>query len=299
MTREKIQTALFEIDEVLKAITTLTAVPIPPTGPVMSHAPTSKVKLPKLSLKRFNGDLTRWIAFWDSFESSIHHNADLSDVERFNYLNSLLEGSASEAICGLKLTGANYSEAIDILKRRFGNKQQIIAKHMDVLLGLEAITSQHNLRGLHYLCDLIESQVRSLRSLGVPSESYGSLLLSVIINKLPHEIRLIVSRDVAGGEWELDKLMVVENEVEARERAYVANSSQPQPKKPSPRKGPSTATTLLSDGHKVECCYCRQPHPSSQCGVITNICMRKDILVGTLNIIIWTITSLLHILIVT
>lgn len=280
--REKIQTALFEIDEVLKAMSPPVPVPLPGSGSIVSpgiHAPTSnKVKLPKLSLKRFNGDLTRWTAFWDSFESSIHHNVDLSDVDKFNYLNSLLEGRASEAIFGLKLTGANYSEAIEILKKRFGNKQQIITKHMDVLLGLEAITSQHNLKGLRYLCDLIESQVRSLRSLGVPSESYGSLLSSVIINKLPHEIRLIVSREVAGGEWELDKLMkVVEGEVEARERAYIANS-QPQPKKPTPWKGPPTSTTLLSDGHKVECCYCRQPHPSSECGAVTDVGARKDIL---------------------
>lgn len=63
-------------------------------------------------------------------------------------LNSLLEGSASDATSGLKLTAANYGEAISILKKRFGNKQQIIAKHMNELLNIDAVISQYNLKGL-------------------------------------------------------------------------------------------------------------------------------------------------------
>ena len=39
-------------------------------------------------------ELTKWTAFWESFESAIHSNTELSDVEKFNYLNSLLECSA-------------------------------------------------------------------------------------------------------------------------------------------------------------------------------------------------------------
>lgn len=37
-----------------------------------THQP--KVKLPKLIIKKFKGDLTKWTTFWDSFESSIHTN---------------------------------------------------------------------------------------------------------------------------------------------------------------------------------------------------------------------------------
>ena len=95
--------------------TTMTSTPLLP----VIGADSMKVKLPKLSLKKFNGDLTKWSTFWDFFESSMHHNSELSE---FNYLNSLLEG-ASESVSGLKLTSANYTEAIAILRKRFGNKQ--------------------------------------------------------------------------------------------------------------------------------------------------------------------------------
>lgn len=64
-----------------------------------------------------------------------------------NYLRSLLEQTAREAISGLSLMSANYDEAISILTRPFGSKQQIVNKHMDVLLNVEPVTSQQNVRG--------------------------------------------------------------------------------------------------------------------------------------------------------
>ena len=50
-------------------------------------------------------------------------------LTKFNYLNSLLEHSAAEAIAGLSLTSTNYDEAIAVLKKRFGNKQTNFQTH--------------------------------------------------------------------------------------------------------------------------------------------------------------------------
>ena len=58
---------------------------------------TNKVKLPRLCLRKFEGDLTSWATFWDSYQSSIHLNPDLSSVDKFNYLHSLVDGIAAEA----------------------------------------------------------------------------------------------------------------------------------------------------------------------------------------------------------
>ena len=154
-----------------------------------SKIPTTQVKLPKLTLKRFNGDLTMWTSFWESFESTIHKNPSLSNIDKFNYLNSLLERSAADAIVGLSLTSSNYLEAIDILRRRFGNKQLIVNRHMEELLQLNSVASSTNLKGLRRLYDTVESHVRGLKSLGIGAESYGSLLSSVLMNKLPTEFR--------------------------------------------------------------------------------------------------------------
>ena len=48
----------------------------------------------------------------------IHKNSKLATIDEFNYLNSLLDKTASEAIAGLAITKANYEEANAILKSR-------------------------------------------------------------------------------------------------------------------------------------------------------------------------------------
>ena len=142
-------------------------------------------------------------------------------VDKFNYLNSLLEGPALAAVAGLKLTTANYCEAIDTLKKRLGNKQQIISRHMDTLLELESVTSSNNTKALRRLYYQLEFQVRSLKSLEVPFDSYGNLLSSLFMNRLPQDLRLIVSRVVGEEEWQInDILNIVEGELSAKEREH-------------------------------------------------------------------------------
>ena len=142
--KEGIYASMIKIDKCSAA----TTVPTPPPTlhpHVTASRDRDRVKLPKLTLRPFNGEMTQWTTFWESNEPAIHNNKDLLDIDKFNYLNSLLERTAREAISGLALSSANYHEAIAILKKCFGNKQQIISKHMDILLNLEAVTSSHNL----------------------------------------------------------------------------------------------------------------------------------------------------------
>ncbi len=126
----------------------------------------NQVKLPKLQLKKFDGDPTSWQQFWDSFNCAVHENTALSNIDKFNYLLGLLESTASQAISGLSLSGDNYSEAVKILKDRFVNKQLIISKHMHKLLKLPSISSVRDVKGMRSIYDSIESNVRSLKSLG-------------------------------------------------------------------------------------------------------------------------------------
>lgn len=123
------------------------------------HEPGAKVRLPKLGLPRFNGNLMRWTSFWDSYESAIHNNKELTDVDKFNYLRSLLERTAYDAIARLTLSSAKYREEIEILQKRFGNKQLIISKHMETLLNTEPVSSDQNLKDLRRLYDNTESHI--------------------------------------------------------------------------------------------------------------------------------------------
>ena len=243
-------------------------------------------RLPKLELKGFSGDPTTWMSFWDSFSSAVDQNEHLSEVDKFNHLKSLLHGKAATTIAGLSLTSANYKAALDLLKGRYANKQVIISSHMERLLKLPSIPSG-DVRKLRELFDLIEAQIRALQALGVESTSYGSLLTPVILEKLPNEMKLIVSRKLDKEVWELrDLLEVIQNELTARERcSLVSESEHRRFVKPgnksfekSSNTGPTTAAALLNPSRTVSCTYCRKSHPSAKCQVVSDIAARRNLL---------------------
>ena len=85
----------------------------------------------------------------------------------------------------------------------------IVNRHMEALLNVAAVSSHHDVKGLRRLHDSVEAHVRGLRTLGVPATAYGGILSSVLVNKSPPEIRLIISREMTGDGWDLDKVMKI------------------------------------------------------------------------------------------
>ena len=199
-------------------------------------------------------------------------------VDKFNYLKSLISGAALAAVQRLALTDANYKEAVAILQRRFGNRQQIIDKHMDQLLKVESVASPRNVVGLRRLFDSIESHIRSLSSLEVKAESYSSLLSSVLLNKLPEEIQLLISRKVPKKNWGMTSLLeVFQEELRARERvsSEVTNKSAKNGRQASI---PTDATLFSGVSRGVSCCYCDQAHSGNDCRVVTQAEAKRQLL---------------------
>ena len=97
----------------------------------------------------------------------------MSDVKKFTYLRSLVEGSAAMAISGLQLTGANYGNALEIGRERFAQKQIIINSYMDALLKITLAPSVSDLKGIREVVDSTEVHVRGIKALGVDSTQYG------------------------------------------------------------------------------------------------------------------------------
>ena len=85
--------------------------------------------------------------------------------------------------------------------------QQIMSKHMDLLVNAEAVTSPYNVKALRCFHDIVESTIRSLKALGVAAETYGGLLASALMCKLPGELRLILGRKIGNADWQLDIIL--------------------------------------------------------------------------------------------
>ena len=245
-------------------------------------------KLPKLVLKKFSGDPKTWQEWWDSFKVAVHENG-ISDVEKFNHLRSLVEGAAYATIAGLSLTEENYKTAIDLLQERFAQKQIIINSHMDAMLKLNSVSTMADIKKIRQIYDQVEIHVRGLQAQGVDSAQYGTLLIPIMMAKIPEDLRLILSRQFCGDNWNLDELLkAFKTELEARERCASSSvgtssrtnqvhSSLPKWKGEEAERNP-TAAALASFNRKINCTYCHKSHPSVRCNVITDVKVRKSLL---------------------
>ena len=222
---------------------------------------------------------------------AVHRNSTLTGVDKFNYLKSLLGGSTAHVITGLTLTNANYKKAIDLLKQRLGNRQLVSSSHMEALTKIPRITAIHEVKGLHNLYDTVESHVCGLESLEISQEIYGCFLTPIIMQKLPEEFWIAITRNLTPEAWVLkDILTEFEKELHLWKNCQhvpgdVASKESrfPNPSRRIPLQQPSTTSALFTEGGKSIqqgswCTYCKGTHPSVNCNVVTHISARKQML---------------------
>ena len=83
--KETLFSALIKANKPLRDASTVSLATVPATSPGTTDTSSTKaiaVRLPKLHLNQFNGDLTKWTSFWQFFEVAVDSNLDLSGVEK-------------------------------------------------------------------------------------------------------------------------------------------------------------------------------------------------------------------------
>ena len=225
-----------------------------------SHA---GVKLPKINLPKFSGDITRFNQFWQSFECAVHKNDSVPIINKLNYLFSLLEGPAYRAVEGLELQESNFESVIEILKSRFGKKQHISNAHMRALLKLQTHPNA-NIEQLRSIYDHINVNMRGLQALGMPPENNGNLLIPIIMARMPREITMQVTRKTATDEWNIDEILeILQTELEANEISTNMADKRIRSQETTPAKsqygtmGAFVAANENSQESMIKCYFCK------------------------------------------
>ena len=93
---------------------------------------------------------------------------------------------------------------------------------MESLFKIHAPSSDtKNLRGFHDLC---KANIRGLETLGVKTESYGSLLIPILLKKIPGDVGCLVLRADPLADSSLDRLKVaIRQEIETREKSRISS----------------------------------------------------------------------------
>ena len=137
----------------------------------------------------------------------------MKSITKFNYLRTFLRGAALALISGLSLTSENYNQAIEILEKRYSNKQLLITLHTNQLLSIAPITSTNDIEEIRETYDKIKTNVENLRSLDIDTSQYGPVLISILMSKLSEDINLKISRSMSiSREWDDNELLAAKKD---------------------------------------------------------------------------------------
>ena len=74
---------------------------------------------------------------------------------------------------------------------------------------------------LQKILNSLETSVRNLTDLNVERNSYGTLLISIIFDRIPNELRIIISRNFKNDVWDLRNLIdIFKLELFSRKRCF-------------------------------------------------------------------------------
>lgn len=152
------------------------------------HTPISQVRLPKLDLQKFSGNPLSWTSFINLFDATIHRNASLSSVMKFQYLLSVLNDEPLNLIKSLHLTAANYLVAYNLLRDRYHNTRRLQSLHLNQLLDLPNLSGSSS-KGLRHFVNLYTENSQALRALDCDVSEHNPLLSALLLRKMDTDLR--------------------------------------------------------------------------------------------------------------
>ncbi|KAJ8979702.1 hypothetical protein NQ317_000987 [Molorchus minor] len=153
-----------------------------------------QIKLPKIELKKFSGEITEWLPFWAQF-SRIHKDEHIANEDKFQYLiqSTVSKSRARLLVESYPQTSENYLKAIESLKSRFGREDLLIEVYVRELLKL-VLNNFNSKINLSLLYDQIESKLRSLETLGVNTDKCAAMLYPLVESCLPEDLLRVWQR---------------------------------------------------------------------------------------------------------
>ncbi|CAG7632968.1 unnamed protein product [Allacma fusca] len=221
---------------------------------------TADVKLPKLDLVTFSGDPFEWLSFHDLFKASIHSKTNISGAQKMQYLVSSLQGEALAMVKAFTVSDENYTEAWELLKRRYHNTRLLVNSVLKKFCDQSSLVEEDG-PALRKMIDTSLECTRSLKILMVQVHHWDAMLVYILAEKLDSETRqhweLSLKTDDISSFEDLIKFL------EIRSRALSLIGSKSKSTKVN-EKGKSTNSNHGSVSK------CMSGHSSAKCSNTTN-----------------------------
>ena len=247
------------------------------------------VRLPKLELRKFKGDLMQWTEFWEQYRVSIHTNKNLGTLEKFTDLKGNLEGPPLTTIGPLALTEENYEKAIGMLEDCYGRPDKIQEAHLRTMEEISPIFEASDGKRLRKFQEMIEGHQKGLEAVGIEPKSYEMIMVPKLMRKLPLLIRAQIAKsrkDISKPLTWKEFMEALKKEVtfledckgEKRDEKPRYDRPKREERKSEEKSGTWTTGQSLLVRKKDDCACCLGDHEPGSCEKVTTVTKRKEIL---------------------
>nr|XP_024218572.1 uncharacterized protein LOC112211332 [Halyomorpha halys] len=133
--------------------------------------PTYPSQLPNIRIPEFDGELSSWPRFRDTFVALVHNNTQLAPVNKMHYLKSALSGEPASLLAGFPFDASSYQPAWDALVREYNNPRVLASRCLQRVLNHKCPTSGgERAKYASYLAEVGEG-IEAFRSLALEDET--------------------------------------------------------------------------------------------------------------------------------
>ncbi|XP_076549168.1 uncharacterized protein LOC143306442 [Osmia lignaria lignaria] len=227
-------------------------------------------RLPPLHLPQFSGSISEWESFRDRFSAMIIARQGLSNVSRFQYLLSCLQGEAADLVTNIAITEAGFQLVWDRLVGRYENTRLLVTTHVNTLYDLPQVRSE-SAEQLRHLRDKANMAVNALKNLKRPVDTWDDLLVFFVTKKLDSASRKAWELQL-GNDTQCPKFSVLDTFLQSRIRALqsigssTSGSTARNAEMSTTKSNRSRAASLHGAAiAKGTCELCKSNHTLGQC----------------------------------
>nr|XP_024217421.1 uncharacterized protein LOC112210963 [Halyomorpha halys] len=141
-----------------------------------------RIKLLTINLPTFNGRISDWVSFKNTFISLIHNNVNLSEIQKFHYLKSALKGTVLQSLAAILTTSDGYGQAWAALVQKYDTKRIHATNYLINIFGFKPIKKFES-RSIEHFAEVVLESATAFRNMNLKDPS-GFILLTFCLRLL-------------------------------------------------------------------------------------------------------------------
>ena len=227
---------------------------------------TNILKLPKIVVPIFEGNIADWVAFYSLFEELVHKNSSLNNLEKFQYLKTFLKGEPLTIVNRFILSENNYEAALNSLIKRYQSLRLLVNHYVSLVLQYTNNGNKHF--NLSNFLQIHESTYFGLNNLNLKNP-FDALFFQICYSNLPIGWRTKVDEHFQTESGSLPDIVEFFDYIQSMNKSFELRQVDEQKQPVSTRPEPKRIHNITEI--KFTCPICKKNHKIYNCERFLNM----------------------------